>query len=107
MCHQSYWRIAFVSRRLAGLSARNINGIELDFSGSELQAVKFDGADLRGANFSKADLRGACFRGAKLSHAIFEGATTAPLPLSNGTLLLVDFAGADVTKEQLDKAVAT
>lgn len=94
-----------VGRRMAALSARNVIGIELNFAGSELQAVKFDGADLRGANFSKADLRGTSFRDAKLSHAIFEGANMAPLPLSDGTILPVDLAGADATKEQLDKAV--
>ncbi|MBA2590530.1 MAG: pentapeptide repeat-containing protein [Alphaproteobacteria bacterium] len=93
-----------VGRRMTGLSARNVVGIELNFAGSELQAAKFECADLRGANFSKADLRGASFRGAKLLHAIFEGANMAALPLRGGTMLAVDLTGAEVSKEQLDKA---
>ena len=48
----------FIGRTLAGLSARNVTGIGLDFSGCQLQAAKFDGADLRDADFSNADLRG-------------------------------------------------
>jgi uncharacterized protein YjbI with pentapeptide repeats len=98
--HQS-----FANRRLGGLSARNTTGIEIDFSGSELQAAKFDGADLRGANFSRSNLRGASFKGAKLFHANFDGAALGSLPLANGTVLAANFEGAELLERQFDGAV--
>jgi uncharacterized protein YjbI with pentapeptide repeats len=93
------------NRRLGGLCLRNSIAIELDFSGSELQAAKFDGADLRGANFSKANLRGASFKGTKLNHAAFEGADLRALPLSGGANLTVDFTDSTLTEGQLVRAI--
>jgi uncharacterized protein YjbI with pentapeptide repeats len=94
-----------VGRRMSGLSARGGVGIGIDFSGSQLQAAKFDRADLRGANFSKADLRGVSFKGAKLLHAVFDGADLSSLPLADGKTLSSDLAGAEITDEQLQRAV--
>jgi len=95
----------FANRRLGGLSARKTLCIEMDFSGSELQAAKFDGADLRGANFSKANLRGASFKDAILTHAVFEDADLRALPLSNGGSLAPNFAGAIFSENQFLRAM--
>lgn len=94
-----------VGRHISGLSARNVVAIGIDFSGGQLQAAKFDGADLRGANFSKANLRGASFKAAKLLHATFDDADLRPLPLADGRSLAPNLDGAEITEEQLHKAV--
>lgn len=91
----------FVGRSLAGLSARGVVAIGIDFSGSSLQAIKFDGADLRDCNFTQADLRGASLRSAKLAHANFDKADLGSLHMANGADLHPDFAGSDVVQEQL------
>lgn len=72
---------------LAGLSARNVIAVSVDFSSCQLQAAKFDGADLREANFADADLSGASFQRAKLSHATFRNALIQDLTLCNGQVL--------------------
>ena len=95
----------FVGRSLTGISMRNVTGIGIDFSASQLQAAKFDGADLRGANFSKVDLRGVSFKGANLLHANFEGADLRALQLGNGAALAPEFSGAQVTDEQLQTSM--
>jgi len=92
-------------RKLTGLLARKAIGIEMDFSGSELQAAKFDGADLRGANFSKADLRGVSFKGAKLAHARFDGANLGGLKLGDNNMLAADLTDAEVSEQQLQAAI--
>jgi len=92
-------------RKLTGLLARKAVGIEMDFSGSELQAAKFDGADLRGANFSKADLRGVSFKGAKLAHARFDGANLGGLKLGDNNMLAADLTDAEVSEQQLQAAI--
>jgi uncharacterized protein YjbI with pentapeptide repeats len=72
---------------LAGLCARNVVAVSLDFSGCQLQAAKFDGADLRGASFADADLSGASFQDAKLAHAGFRNARIRDLVLCTGYVL--------------------
>ncbi len=72
---------------LAGLSARNVIAVGVDFSGCRLQAARFDGADLRAAKFIEADLSGASLRRTKLAHASFLGARIQDLTLYNGQLL--------------------
>ena len=89
---------ALKSRVLTGLSARKVQAVRVDFSGSELQGANFDAADLRGANFEGADLRGASFRGALLSHASLLRADLAPLVLQDGKLHSADFAGAELDR---------
>jgi uncharacterized protein YjbI with pentapeptide repeats len=91
-------------RKLTGLLARKAIAIEMDFSGSELQAAKFDGADLRGANFSKADLRGVSFKGAKLAHARLDGANLGPLKLGDN-MLAAELTDAEVGEQQLQAAI--
>lgn len=97
-------RQLFVGRTLAGLSARNVIAIGLDFSGSQLQAAKFDGADLRDADFSNADLRGASFRGANLAHARFDKTNLGRLKLNNGGDMKVDLSGAQAAEGQFHQA---
>jgi uncharacterized protein YjbI with pentapeptide repeats len=92
-------------RKLTGMSARKAIGIEMDFSGSELQAAKFEGADLRGANFSKADLRGVSFKGAKLAHARLDGANLGALKLGDNNMLAADLTDAEVSEQQLQTAI--
>lgn len=89
---------ALKSRILTGLSARKVQAIRMDFSGSELQGALFDDADLRGANFEGADLRGASFRNAKLSHASLVRANLEPLTLPDGKLHSADFTGATLDR---------
>jgi uncharacterized protein YjbI with pentapeptide repeats len=84
----------FRNRTLPGLAAGKVLAVDMDFSGSRLQAACFDGADLRGANFQDADLRGASFRGANLTHARFAGATLQDLKLERGATRPTDFGGA-------------
>lgn len=72
---------------LAGLSARDVIGVSVDFSQCRLQAAKFDGADLRGANFADADLSGASFENAKLAHAGFRNARIRDFFLCTGHVL--------------------
>lgn len=72
---------------LAGLSARNVIAVSVDFSGCQLQAAKFDGADLREASFVDADLSGASFRRAKLAHASIRNARIQDLTLCTGQIL--------------------
>ena len=94
----------FAGRDLAGLSARGVVAIGLDFSASRLQGAKFDGADLRGADFSGADLSGTSFHGAKLVHARFTGAKLGRLPLRDGEVLAPNFYGADASPGQFADA---
>jgi uncharacterized protein YjbI with pentapeptide repeats len=72
---------------LAGLSARNVIAVSVDFSSCHLQAAKFDGADLREANFTAADLSGASLRRAKVAHASFQDALMQDLVLCTGQVL--------------------
>lgn len=72
---------------LAGLSARRVMAVGVDFSGCHLHAAHFDGADIRGATFDEADLSGASLSGAKLSHASFRKAKIRDLRLCTGQVL--------------------
>lgn len=72
---------------LAGLSARRVIAVGVDFSACRLQAAHFDGADLRAAQFVEADLAGVSLRQAKLAHANFRGARIQDLMLCNGRVL--------------------
>ncbi len=69
---------------LAGLSARAVVAVGVDFAGCQLQAARFDGADLRAAGFNAADLSGTSFRRAKLAHATFKNAKIRDLILCTG-----------------------
>lgn len=80
---------------LAGLSARNVIAVSVDFSGCRLQAAKFDGADLREASFAGADLSGASLRRAKVAHASFENARMQDLVLCSGQILHFQASAAD------------
>ena len=91
-------------RRLAGLCARRVIAIGVDFSETRLLAAKFDDADLRTADFSGCDLRGASLRGAKLAHARFDRARLGPLKLAQGGEILTDLTAASVTQDQLASA---
>ncbi len=88
-------------RGLAGLCARRVIAIGLDFSQARLLGAKFDEADLRTADFSGCDLRGVSFRGAKLAHACFDGARLGPLKLAQGGEILTDLTDATVSAEQM------
>lgn len=72
---------------LAGLSAREVIAVSVDFSGCQLQAARFDGADIRAARFTECDLSGASFLGAKRAHASFRGARIQDLTLYTGNVL--------------------
>jgi uncharacterized protein YjbI with pentapeptide repeats len=72
---------------LAGLWARNVIAVGVDFSGCELQAARFDGADLRAASFHDSDLSGTSFKRAKLAHASFKNAIVADLILCTGQVM--------------------
>lgn len=72
---------------LAGLSAKEVIAIGVDFTGCGLQAAKLDGADLRGARFAGADLSGTSFQRAKLAHASFRKALIRHLKLASGQVL--------------------
>jgi uncharacterized protein YjbI with pentapeptide repeats len=80
---------------LAGLSARNVIAVSVDFSSCHLQAAKFDGADLREASFTGADLCGASLRHAKVAHACFENARMQDLVLCTGQVLHFQASAAD------------
>lgn len=84
----------FRGRTLPGMDAAGAMAVEVDFTGSRLQAACFDDADLRGADFTGADLRGASFVGANLAHAVFEGANLDDLRLERGGRRRVDFTRA-------------
>ncbi len=73
---------------LAGLSARNVIAVGVDFSGCRLQAAHFDGSDLRAAKFIEADLSGVSLRRTKLAHTSFLGARIQDLTLCNGQIVL-------------------
>jgi uncharacterized protein YjbI with pentapeptide repeats len=89
---------------LAGLSARHVLAVGVDFSGCQLQAAKFDGADLRAAAFDRADLSGTSFRRAKLAHATFKNAAIRDLILCTGQTVYFE-ADADAgLKTQLGEA---
>lgn len=72
---------------LAGLSAKDIIAVGVDFTGCALQAAKLDGADLRGARFIGADLSGTSFQKAKIAHASFRKAKIRDLKLCTGQVL--------------------
>lgn len=72
---------------LAGLWARNVIAVGVDFAGCQLQAARFDGADLRAASFNDSDLSGTSFTRAKLGHASFKNATIADLILCTGQVM--------------------
>ena len=72
---------------LAGLAARNVIAVSVDFSGCHLQGARFEGADVRGATFAGADLSGASFVQAKVGHANFENARIRDLHLYSGQVL--------------------
>lgn len=72
---------------LAGLSARDVTAVSVDFSGCQLQASHFDGADVRAARFADSDLSGASFRRTKRSHASFRNARIQDLTLYTGKRL--------------------
>lgn len=72
---------------LAGLSARRVVAVSVDFSGCQMQAARFDGADLRGANFTDADLSGASLQRARLAHVSFRNTRIEDLVLSTGQIL--------------------
>lgn len=95
----------FTGRIFAGISARQVIAIALDFSGCQLQGARFDDADLRGANFTAANLSGVSFKGAKLTHARFEGARLGRLPLHGGSALLPNLTGAGVAPDQFEGAI--
>ena len=84
----------FQGRLLAGLHARNVTAIGVDFSFAKLQGANFEGADLRAATFVGADLRGANFTGANLAHAFFDDAELGELELKPGLALPIRFDGA-------------
>lgn len=84
----------FQGRLLAGLHAREVTAIGVDFSFAKLQGANFEGADLRGATFVGADLRGANFRGANLAHAFFSEAELGELELKPGLALPTRFDDA-------------
>lgn len=95
---------AFAGRALTALSARASIAVGVNFTRCQLQGANFDNADLRDASFAGADLRGASFRDAKLAHARFEGADIGPLPLRQGQVKAVDFAGAQYAETQFARA---
>ncbi len=72
---------------LAGLSARKVIAVSVDFSGCQLQAARFDGADVRAARFVGSDLSGASFLHAKRTHASFRNARIQDLTLYTGNIL--------------------
>lgn len=72
---------------LAGLSARKVIAVSVDFSGCQLQAARFDGADVRAARFVTSDLSGASFLRAKRAHARFHNARIQDLRLYTGQVL--------------------
>lgn len=72
---------------LAGLSARRVVAVSVDFSGCQFQAAKFDGADLRAASFAGADLSGCSIQHVKLAHASFHKARMQDLTLCTGQVL--------------------
>ena len=72
---------------LAGLHARNIVAVGVDFSGCALQAARFEGCDLRGTNFCGADLSGTVFHHTKLDHAEFRNALIRDLMLCSGQIV--------------------
>lgn len=82
---------------LAGISARRVMGVGVNFSEAQLQGAVFDDADLRGANFRGADLRGASFRNARLTHAVFDKADLSPLEVPGSPRRATRFDGAQLT----------
>jgi uncharacterized protein YjbI with pentapeptide repeats len=72
---------------LAGLSARKVIAVSVDFSGCQLQAARFDGADVRAAQFIASDLSGASFLRAKRAHARFRDARIQDLTLCTGQVV--------------------
>lgn len=95
----------FRGRSLVGLSACGAVGIGVDFSSCQLQGAKFDGADLRGASFNGADLSGASFHCAKLAHGRFDHARLGNLQLRSGEILMPNLSGAEVTPDQIKRAI--
>ena len=73
---------------LAGLQARNVVAVGVDFSGCALQAARFEDCDLRGTNFYGADLSGTVFHHTKLGHAEFRNALIRDLTLCTGQTVL-------------------
>lgn len=94
----------FAGKCLAGLSARRVIAIGVDFSKSELQGAKFEAADLRDANFTGADLSGVSLSRAKLAHARFDRAKLCSLRLLNGDTIPPNLAGAEATEAQFQRA---
>jgi len=72
---------------LAGLQARNVVAVGVDFSGCALQAARFEECDLRGTNFYGADLCGTVFHHTKLGHAEFRNALIGDLRLCTGQMV--------------------
>lgn len=72
---------------LAGLQMRNVIAVDLDLSGTGLQAARFEGCDLRGAKFQTADLSGTVFHNTKIGHADFRGALIRDLTLCSGQMM--------------------
>ena len=95
----------FPDRKLAGLSARGVIAVGVDFSKCQLQAANFDGADLRSANFTGADLRGLSLKGAKIAHAQLDSADIREFPLASGRVVLPDLTGTVVAPRQLESAI--
>jgi uncharacterized protein YjbI with pentapeptide repeats len=89
---------------LAGMSARDVIAVGVDFSGCQLQAAKFDGADLRAALFNEADLSGTSFRHAKLAHATFKDAAIRDLILCTGQVVHFTADARAGLKAQLGEA---
>lgn len=89
---------------LAGLSARSVIAVGVDFSGCQLQAAKFDGSDLRAAQFNAADLSGTSFRHAKLAHATFKDAAIRDLILCTGQVMHFTADARAGLKAQLGQA---
>ncbi len=96
----------FAGRSLTAMSARDVQGIGVNFSGAMLQSANFDGADLRTANFQDADLRGASFEGANLTRAKFNRALVGPLTINNRIVKSTNFnqaRNADLTGAEMSQ----
>lgn len=92
---------------LAGISARGVIALGVDFTSCQLQAAKFEGADLRGALFINADLSGTNLDQAKLAHANFTNAVIQDLVLRDGRTVKAQAQSAQAAPEQFHAAKMT
>jgi uncharacterized protein YjbI with pentapeptide repeats len=86
---------------LAGVTLREADFLNADFSGADLTGASLQEADLANANFSGATLADATLNDADLSHASLDGADLTDANLWRATMAGVDLSNAEAPNTSL------